>query len=86
MPGNCETTLETMQAVEGHRAHITHIQFHSYGGGAGRRDTRSPRRRAELADYVNDHPNITVDVGQVMFGKTTSMTGDGPLGYLLATI
>ena len=35
-----------------------------------------------LADYVNSHPNITVDVGQVLFGKTTSMTGDGPLGLL----
>src|SRR5690606_31723 len=33
--------------------------------------------------YVNAHPNITVDVGQVMFGETTSMTGDGPLGYFL---
>ena len=24
-----------------------------------------------------------MDVGQVMFGDTTSMTGDGPLGYML---
>ncbi|MCP3694602.1 MAG: amidohydrolase family protein, partial [Planctomycetaceae bacterium] len=30
--------------------------------------------------------NVTVDVGQVMFGETTSMTGDGPLGYYLANI
>ena len=37
----------------------------------------------ELADYVNAHPNLTVDVGQVLFGETTSMTGDGPLGYYL---
>src|SRR5437867_13048404 len=41
---------------------------------------------AELAEYVNAHPNLTVDVGQVLFGKTTSMTGDGPLGYYLANI
>jgi formylmethanofuran dehydrogenase subunit A len=27
-----------------------------------------------------------VDVGQVMFGETTSMTGDGPLGYYLHTV
>jgi formylmethanofuran dehydrogenase subunit A len=32
---------------------------------------------------VNAHPNLTVDVGQVLFGETTSMTGDGPLGYYL---
>ena len=37
----------------------------------------------ELASYVNAHPNLTVDVGQVLFGETTSMTGDGPLGYYL---
>ena len=33
MPGNWTTTLETMKALEGHRGHMTHIQFHSYGGG-----------------------------------------------------
>ena len=30
--GNWETTLETMKALEGRRGHLTHIQFHSYGG------------------------------------------------------
>src|SRR6516162_7086595 len=32
LPGNWKTTLATMQALEGRRAHLTHIQFHSYGG------------------------------------------------------
>ena len=32
LPGNWSTTLETMRALEGHRAHLAHIQFHSYGG------------------------------------------------------
>jgi formylmethanofuran dehydrogenase subunit A len=32
---------------------------------------------------VNSHPELSVDVGQVMFGETTSMTGDGPLGHYL---
>ena len=32
LPGNWTTTLDTMQALEGRRAHLTHIQFHSYGG------------------------------------------------------
>jgi formylmethanofuran dehydrogenase subunit A len=32
---------------------------------------------------VNAHRNITVDIGQILFGDTTSMTGDGPLAYLL---
>jgi formylmethanofuran dehydrogenase subunit A len=39
-----------------------------------------------LADYVNKHGDLTVDVGQVLFGQTTSMTGDGPLGHFLANL
>jgi formylmethanofuran dehydrogenase subunit A len=85
LPGNWTTTLETMKALEGHGGHLTHIQFHSYGGGDGDEDTFNSKAR-ELAEYVNSHPNITIDVGQVMFGKTTSMTGDGPLGYYLSNV
>ncbi len=85
LPGNWTTTLETMKALEGHGGHLTHIQFHSYGGGSGDENTFNSRA-VELADYVNQHPNVTVDVGQVMFGQTTSMTGDGPLGYYLSNV
>lgn len=82
MPGNWTTTLDTMNALEGHRGHLTHIQFHSYGGNAN--DQMTFRSEVpKLADYVNSHRNLTVDVGQVMFNATTSMTGDGPLGYFL---
>jgi formylmethanofuran dehydrogenase subunit A len=82
MPGNWTTTLDTMNALEGHRGHLTHIQFHSYGGDAN--DQMTFRSEVpKLADYVNSHRNLTVDVGQVMFNATTSMTGDGPLGYFL---
>jgi formylmethanofuran dehydrogenase subunit A len=82
MPGNWATTLETMQALEGRRGHMTHIQFHSYGGDPDAQGTFCSRV-PDLVAYVNTHDNITVDVGQVMFGETTSMTGDGPLGYFL---
>jgi formylmethanofuran dehydrogenase subunit A len=85
LPGNWTTTLETMKVLEGHRGHMTHIQFHSYGGGIEDEDSFSSKV-APLVEYVNEHPNITVDVGQVMFGETTSMTGDGPLGYYLSKI
>ena len=82
LPGNWTTTLETMRALEGHRGHLTHIQFHSYGGDP---DDQSTFRSEvpKLAEYVNQHSNLTIDVGQVMFGSTVSMTGDGPLGYYL---
>jgi formylmethanofuran dehydrogenase subunit A len=82
IPGNWKTTLATMQALEDRRAHLTHIQFHSYGGEPDDQAAFCSQVPA-LADYVNSHPNITVDVGQVLFGDTTSMTGDGPLGYYL---
>lgn len=82
LPGNWATTLETMRALEGRRAHLTHIQFHSYGGDPNAQGTFGSRV-TELAEYVNAHDNLTVDVGQVLFGHTTSMTGDGPLGYYL---
>jgi formylmethanofuran dehydrogenase subunit A len=85
LPGNWTTTLQTMQALEGHRGHITHIQFHSYGGGDEDENTFNSKV-VPLAEYVNAHPNISVDVGQVLFGETTSMTGDGPLGYYLQRI
>jgi formylmethanofuran dehydrogenase subunit A len=85
LPGNWGTTLATLEALEGHRGHLTHIQFHSYGGGDEDENTFCSRV-APLADYVNQHDNITVDVGQVMFGETTSMTGDSPLGYFLHNV
>jgi formylmethanofuran dehydrogenase subunit A len=85
LPGNWQTTLETMRALEGHRGHLTHIQFHSYAGGEGDETTFGSKVQP-LADYVNSHPNLTIDVGQVLFGKTTSMTGDGPLGYFLHNV
>jgi formylmethanofuran dehydrogenase subunit A len=82
LPGNWQTTLETMQAVDGNRAHLTHIQFHSYGGDPDDQRTFCSKV-PQLVEYVNSHSNLTIDVGQVMFGETTSMTGDGPLGYFL---
>jgi formylmethanofuran dehydrogenase subunit A len=85
LPGNWSTTLETMKLLEGHRGHMTHIQFHSYGGADGDEASFSSQV-APLADYINSHPNLTVDVGQVVFGQTTSMTGDGPLGYFLSKV
>lgn len=78
--GNYETTLETMRAADGRRAHLTHIQFHSYGGNFGGKPTS---KAAEIAEFLNTHPEISADVGQVMFGKATGMTADAPLGWML---
>ena len=78
--GNYKTTLETMKATGGRRIHITHIQFHSYGG----KPNENPTSKApQIAEYINNNPNITADVGQVMFGRSTSMTADAPLAWML---
>lgn len=78
-PGNVATTLETMRAVEGRRAHFTHLQFHAYGGGNG--SWTSGAR--PLIEYINAHPHLSGDVGQVMFGEATTITADAPVEYLL---
>ncbi len=80
VPGNADTTLETMRAVEGRRAHFTHIQFHAYGS---TEDGRPTSRARELVEYVDAHPNLSVDVGQVMFGAATAMTADTRVAHLL---
>ena len=85
LPGNWETTLGTMESLAGLRAHLTHIQFHSYGGG-DESESSLCSKVTPLATFINEHPELSVDVGQVMFGPTMSMTGDGPLGYYLQQI
>ena len=80
VPGNVTTTLDSMRAVAGRRAHFTHLQFHSYGVGPDG-SWRSAAR--EVIEYVNGHREISGDVGQVMFGAATTLTADGPVEYLL---
>lgn len=78
--GNYQTTLDTMRTITGRRAHITHIQFHSYGGKFGGKPTSKAK---DIAEYINDHSEISADVGQVMFGPATGMTADAPLAWML---
>jgi len=78
--GNYRTTVRTIEALEGRRGHICHIQFSSYGDAAGK-GFRSGA--AEVAEAVNQHRNVTVDVGQVIFGEATTMSSDAPLEYEL---
>jgi formylmethanofuran dehydrogenase subunit A len=80
IPGNADTTLDTMRTLSGRQAHFAHVQFHSYGGKPG----SQPRSRApDLLEYLESHPEITVDVGQVMFGPALTMTADAHVSALL---
>ncbi len=73
VPGNVETTLDTIQGVEGLPMHLTHIQFHSYGTEG---DFKFSSGAARIAEAINRNKNITVDVGQILFGQTVTASGD----------
>jgi formylmethanofuran dehydrogenase subunit A len=73
VPGNFTSTLQTMEAAEGLPIHLTHIQFHSYGTEGKRRFSSAA---AEIAEAVNRMPNVSMDVGQIMFGQTVTASGD----------
>ena len=86
VPGNYDCTLCTMGALENVAtdnkpvAHITHLQFSSFGGD----DWGTMCSGAEeISKYVNAHSHMTFDMGQVIFTDTTTMTADGPFEYTL---
>jgi formylmethanofuran dehydrogenase subunit A len=73
VPGNVQSTLATVDAAEGCPIHLTHAQFHSYGTEGKRKFSSAASRVAEL---LNSADNVTLDVGQVMFGQTVTMSAD----------
>lgn len=73
VPGNYKSTLATMEAAEGLPIHLTHLQFHSYGTEGDRGFSSAAPR---LAEAVNARDNVTIDVGQIMFGQTVTASGD----------
>jgi len=92
-PGNFKTTLDTLKLAEGYKAknkfgrdqvmHLTHTQFHSYGG-TNWGDFESKAK--EIMDYVNKNKNITIDTGNVTLDETTTMTADGPFEHHLTEL
>jgi formylmethanofuran dehydrogenase subunit A len=85
-PGNYETTIESMKLASKFSndrrqvLHVTHVQFNAYSGSSWR-DVGSGA--AEIAKYVNSVDNITIDMGQPIFGHATAMTGDAPFQFTL---
>ncbi|HTT08886.1 MAG TPA: formylmethanofuran dehydrogenase subunit A [Gammaproteobacteria bacterium] len=78
VPGNVETTLKTIAGVDGLPLHLTHIQFHSYGTEGDKKFSSGAGR---IAEAVNRNKNISVDVGQIMFGQTVTASGDSMAQY-----
>ncbi|MEM4245995.1 MAG: formylmethanofuran dehydrogenase subunit A [Candidatus Bathyarchaeia archaeon] len=84
--GNYRTTIDTMEAVRDLAIpgrpviHITHVQF------TGRKGTswmNVSSGAPEIAEYVNRNSHVEIDMGQIIFGDTTTMTADGSFQYLL---
>src|SRR5207249_378756 len=73
--GNDDYLLRQIAAGEAAR-----VQFHSYGGERGKSWKSAAK---EVIEHVNAHPEVSVDVGQVMFGPATTLTADAPVEYLL---
>ena len=85
-PGNYTTTIETMDSVRDMAGggkpiiHITHVQFTGFSGSSW---LNLGSGAPEIAEYVNRHDHVSVDLGQIIFGDTTTMTADGPFQYFL---
>jgi formylmethanofuran dehydrogenase subunit A len=73
LTAGADSVVATIEAAEGLPLHLAHIQFYAYGAeGEKRFSSAAPR----LAECVNAHKNVTVDVGQVMFGQTVTISSD----------
>jgi len=71
--GNIETALETIDAAQGLPLHLAHVQFYAYGK-EGKNAFSSAGAR--LAEKINANPHVSVDVGQVMFSQTVTISSD----------
>ncbi len=88
--GNVSTTLETLELTrevkpsrERQVLQLTHAQFHSYGGDSWRNFSSAAE---SIAEAVNSSDRLVLDMGQVVFGDTTTMTADGPMEYYLSSL
>jgi formylmethanofuran dehydrogenase subunit A len=73
LAGNAGTALATIAAAEGLPLHLAHLQFYGYGKEGGRGFSSAAAR---LAEAVNASKSGTIDVGQVMFGQTVTISSD----------
>ena len=72
-PATSAPRLATIDALQGLPAHLTHVQFHAYGTDGPKKFSSAAE---QLVDAVNAHPEVSIDVGQIMFGQTVTASGD----------
>ncbi len=88
-PGNYTTAIDTLRCVRDLARddkpviHLTHCQFSAFTGsdwmnmGSG---------TEQISNYLNRHNHATIDMGQVIFADTTTMTADGPFQFDLYSL
>ncbi|WEU40765.1 MAG: formylmethanofuran dehydrogenase subunit A [Candidatus Odinarchaeum yellowstonii] len=88
-PGNYQTTIDSLRAVKNiglncetapFAIHLVHAQFSSYKGDSWKAFSSGAE---EIAAYINNHNHVSFDIGQIIFGNTTTMTADGAWQYTL---
>jgi formylmethanofuran dehydrogenase subunit A len=89
-PGNYTTTLASMELAKQVKSsrnrqvlHVTHVLFNALGGtNWGDFDSKAD----EIANFLNNNDNVTIDMGQMIWGSATTMTADGPKQYANAKL
>ena len=65
--------IKTMEAAGGMPLHLAHLQFYSYKENS---EGKLVSSAAELAEALNRRPNISADVGAVIFGNAAAVSCD----------
>ncbi len=80
--GNYTTALETMKLIR-NKAHLTHMQFSSYGGDSWE---NFESKAGEVIKEINSNSKISFDIGQITLDNTTTMTADAPFEQHLSKL
>ncbi len=86
VPGNYTTLLETFRTGEASTfkdrlvLHVTHVQFSAYRGDCWYNFGAASE---EIVKELEKSPHVSIDLGQVSFGETTTMTADAPFEFIL---
>ena len=73
MAGNIGSIIDTIYGAQGRRMLLAHVQFYGYDN-KGKKKFSSGA--VQLAESVNKNKNITVDIGQIMFEPTVTISSD----------
>ncbi len=86
IPGNFRTLLETFRTGEMSSyqerlvMHVTHVQFSGYKGDCWYNIEPASEH---IVKELDRSPHVSIDLGQVTFGNTTTMTADAPFEFVL---